>query len=431
MLNIKDFFTMIQGKNYILLLDSPEIQSYFLFLQDELETDVHLVTGSDQKTIIRIVYITEENCPIDRHWFHDMFSRRIKFNNFWILNKVDRYYFNLYYDLVYLRKNNSEHYLLMNTMPEMGIDKAIAVINAFLIKNQYSSQFEYSFTRYLDRQIYKRIAKRENRTFYQYFWRKMVQIAYIKKSKIKQNIKITKQNACPPLITNSYLNKHKVKAIHLLKTDKSSSGCSLYIVTTEDDNMFFVKGNEIRELDSIKREKEASRRIKCLNNIRCFYLIDSAGIDANYLALNYVTWPTLSDICLLQKKNVSFEKCLIDFCLEVIQDLFEAKIIHRDIRADNIFVIQNGEHYQFLLTDFGCAVFDRKVPRVKTDIQRFNYLIAGVDCRAGANVWDDAGSLLMLCCDYIYNFKERYPVSYEALAKLVGRYCLFEFDEHM
>ena len=334
----------------------------------------------------RIVIIDET--VIDSRWINDIISayssgdsERIQENH-----KMLR----LYYSLLYLRNDTAEYYMIEDELKkEFRSNDLIQILNDYLLKNDYKIRYSYNATNYLNRNNAK--ALNADKCIIAKYYLKRIK-SQTKKNTIKEYKKnVTKINSIKNRDRAIVLKQENgFKICKKLQVSHSASTC-LFFYAEKDNSRFFIKDKEIKQLDSIKREKQASALLHDKEN----YLHDLAS-EKDYLMLPFEEVPTLSKYMLDNKVDVKFMKSLTDFCIRVLEELESKRIIHRDIRPENIFVYKNKEVVDFRLIDFGCSIYKNKENLLNNSIFKLDFETAGVNYRAGVRTWDDAGSCYVM-----------------------------------
>ena len=103
--------------------------------------------------------------------------------------------------------------------------------------------------------------------------------------------------------------------------------------------------------ERFQREAEVGRR---LNHPNIVNLVDSGAVGGvRYIALEYVDGKTLKEI--IQQKGTMQQEEAVHYALQILAALGHAhsrKIIHRDIKPQNLMVTRSG---QLKMGDFGIA----------------------------------------------------------------------------
>lgn len=201
--------------------------------------------------------------------------------------------------------------------------------------------------------------------------------------KLRIGKRISKKN------TLNYLNAKGYKEIMNLSY-ASYSGCLFFSAKGADNKLYFIK-SETPFGDSLSVEYNAARRLIPTGSE--LYLSPIVDMSSE-TCLVYLFKPqiTLSDI--LKKRKLQEEELVLlgNFLLKVISDLYERKIIHRDITPNNIIVeMQNNIICNYKLIDFGVAAVDDQLP---TNIKREKAInrTAGSNFRYSDTEWNDAMS---------------------------------------
>lgn len=123
-----------------------------------------------------------------------------------------------------------------------------------------------------------------------------------------------------------------------------------------------LKDDAATDSTVVKRFKIESRAESMLkhNNIVGVYDVNIKG-NVKYMVMEYVYGITLKDYLTAKEEPLRFEE-LVSYGIQILKALSEAhrnQIIHRDIKPQNIMVLQNG---QIKVMDFGIA----KLPNAET-----------------------------------------------------------------
>lgn len=138
---------------------------------------------------------------------------------------------------------------------------------------------------------------------------------------------------------------------------------------TVDDKVVAIKILKEEFLDNkdfIRRFKNESKAIAVLSHRNIVKVFDvSFGDLIQYIVMEYIDGITLKDY-IKQQQKISWQDA-VHFTTQILQALnhaHEKGIIHRDIKPQNIMLLQDGT---IKVTDFGIARFSRNDTRTMTD----------------------------------------------------------------
>lgn len=127
-----------------------------------------------------------------------------------------------------------------------------------------------------------------------------------------------------------------------------------------------LKDEFLHNQEFIRRFKNESKAIAVLSHPNIVKVFDvSFGDRIQYIVMEYIDGITLKDY-LDQQKEVKWKEA-IHFTLQILRALqhaHEKGIVHRDIKPQNIMLLQDGT---IKVTDFGIARFARSETRTMTD----------------------------------------------------------------
>ncbi|ADN75283.1 Mn2+dependent serine/threonine protein kinase [Ferrimonas balearica DSM 9799] len=187
------------------------------------------------------------------------------------------------------------------------------------------------------------------------------------------------------------LRKKGYCKVRLFRVSSWHHGVNYYTCQSRNGEKFFIKSSGI--YSAAEREYLCLKRISYItNNLTpaVYHYIESAV--GSYVVMQYLEGESVSQL------NVSKENFL-NFSVKVVETLEKAKIIHRDIRPDNLIVCDE----RVILIDFGWSVigdnnFDdsRHLESLKT---------LGGNYKPGLLKWNDAYSLSIIQKEiYGYSF---------------------------
>lgn len=189
-------------------------------------------------------------------------------------------------------------------------------------------------------------------------------------------------------ISTKYANVKNIKS-------SSQSGCLFFSADNENGDKLFIKIGTVHGAD-IENEYAICKLLKANTNRSDLYLLPELSESSpNQLVFPFVNGCSLKEVMKKRELTSDEVKKLQLFLTDVIADLSNCRIVHRDIHFDNILCSINaktGSIDRFLLSDFGCAVTeDMDVPDNTLRQKRKNQY-AGSLYRYSRYTWDDAAS---------------------------------------
>jgi len=193
------------------------------------------------------------------------------------------------------------------------------------------------------------------------------------------------------------LSKIKLKNIkpYLVNEWKNSSGFIYFKAETEDKKKIFIKSRGIEESSS--REYKV---IKELRNVNPKYFPKEhyfkSGKDVNYIAMEEVEGQRLDRLINLaefETKPNHYKENLYHGIFNILKILHKLKIVHRDIRPQNLIIKHDGTP---VLIDFQFAVDIKRIKYKEFQIvKKKPELIIGLGDKFAKNIfhWDDAYSV--------------------------------------
>lgn len=145
----------------------------------------------------------------------------------------------------------------------------------------------------------------------------------------------------------------KYPSLKILKQFPESGQKYVYLVSIDEFGVLMLK--IIKKMD-----ERIQREIDIMNNndipgvpkIREFSSFDFNGEKCFYILEDYIKGKTLTE--LIQNGPIELHKALslFEYLLSVVEKLEQLKIVHRDIKPDNIICADDGTYH---LIDFGIA----------------------------------------------------------------------------
>ena len=222
------------------------------------------------------------------------------------------------------------------------------------------------------------------------------------------------------------LSKIKLKNIkpYLVNEWKNSSGFIYFKAETEDKKKIFIKSRGIEESSS--REYKV---IKELRNVNPKYFPKehylNSGKDVNYIAMEEVEGQRLDRLINLaefETKPNHYKENLYNGIFNILKILHKLKIVHRDIRPQNLIIKHDGTP---VLIDFQFAVDVKRIKYKEFQIvKKKPELIVGLGDKFAKNIfhWDDAYSVNKIF-DFlkIKNDPDFMKIK-NMISKMIGRY---------
>lgn len=194
-----------------------------------------------------------------------------------------------------------------------------------------------------------------------------------------------------------YFSKIKLKNIepYLVNEWKNSSGFIYFKAETEDKKKLFIKSRGLE--DSSSREYNV---IKELRNVNPKYFPKEYnfknGKDINFIIMEEVEGQTLDRLINSNEFEIKpnqYKENLYNGIFNILKTLHKLKIVHRDIRPQNIIIKYDGTP---ILIDFQFVVDIKRIKYKEFKIiEKKPELIIGLGDRFAKNIfhWDDAYSV--------------------------------------
>lgn len=386
----RERFNRILNENKCIILERcPGCSTHFI-IEEKNESCLGpacLVEETDG-VLLRYSVVSESSHIISGQWVRDFLSKPG-------MRQELSLFFYLYYWFLYERPDTAEYVLMYEYLQKQyGSNELEQILKDLMIRYGYKLEYSYVQTKYVNKSILQ----------WKGFDSKRILLLYISikaTALISQKI-VRRMRVLETRIT--YAKRHKrmlnvlfstqlFSQVLPIKAQNSASGCLIYRGLGIDNKEYFIKGGEIKGLHTVQVEKKASRLLKDNNNGN--YLVDLAGEDEDYVIFPFTADSSLEEIMHSHSLDEQFVFQLRDFFIEILDELFEKRIVHRDIRTGNILVHCDNGRWHFTLIDFGCAIINGK--RAIANAYEFDdYHTAGINCKAGAQHWDDAGSALLI-----------------------------------
>lgn len=409
---ISNFETLLEylkkEKNYAFNEDYENSLYRYLFIDKSILCRLKIVVPN--------VLIIGNNNFVDSSWLIDIIKNSsIDKNGISIISTKDQFHLKILNTIVYQNFIDYGSKIEINRLAKMfSIDQYLdnermkQYFQEFLTNNNYQCQVKYhkkfdektlelpiKITGITKLRIYMNIISRKIATFTM----KSFFNIYKKFSKLRKIRKI-----------------RKFKEVQEINKNKSNYGCSYYIINGK--NKKFLKGFDYYK--SFQNEIIALKRVTKLNPKLFLRLQDYDFND--YVCVEFCNGVSLKDYIEKSPLTRKESKYLIVFLTEVLEVLYEANIIHRDIRPENIMVIQKSETIEFKIIDFGFCVIDNK--DILDSNKFFDQKILkslGDEYKKNEYEWDDSIAILNLIEECIENPYQRFPNEISKIQQIVGR----------
>lgn len=193
---------------------------------------------------------------------------------------------------------------------------------------------------------------------------------------------------------------------------RSSAGNAIYKLKMDEDT-YLAKGREDFTGASFENEKLIQTYCKSSG-------IDDSFVVAKDLLSDSIVYPYINGRTLdkLESMDESSVEALGDFLVNVVELLYQNQIIHRDLRPNNIMVL-NGKPESYKVIDFGCSIIDHHDIWEKGNyMNRFRKERVCDAYKFSQEIVDDAASALAIYIGYGGNYNDR--ISRELKSK-IGR----------
>ena len=211
---------------------------------------------------------------------------------------------------------------------------------------------------------------------------------------------------------------------YLVNEWKNSSGFIYFIAEEEGKKRLFIKSRGIE--DSSSREYEI---IKKLRNINPKYFPKEyyfkSGEDLNFIIMEKVEGQRLDHLINsdeFETKPNQYKEKLYRGIFSIIKILHKSKIVHRDIRPQNIIIKNDGTP---ILIDFQFAVDIKRTKYKEFQIVRKKPdLVIGLGDKFAKNIfhWDDAYSVNKIFDLFKIKNDPEFSKIKNMITKMIGRY---------
>ena len=338
-------------------------QTVFIMNSQKLYKKRYKINISGKDVLIDLEYVGDGS--YDKKWQKNILEKKILLKNSFYVPELEDYFYSLIY-----------HILVHKTYIEIDYPEKIKdIYKKFSFYDPNKCNFD-NYLKFLEKFLSintYQITKPKEPSFF--FDEKILDY----KKDIKSFSKIKLKNIKP----------------YLVNEWKNSSGFIYFKAETEDKKKIFIKSRGIEESSS--REYKV---IKELRNVNPKYFPKEhyfkSGKDVNYIAMEEVEGQRLDRLINLaefETKPNHYKENLYHGIFNILKILHKLKIVHRDIRPQNIIIKHDGTP---ILIDFQFAVDIKRVKYKEFQIVRKKpELIIGLGDKFAKNIfhWDDAYSV--------------------------------------
>lgn len=197
--------------------------------------------------------------------------------------------------------------------------------------------------------------------------------------------------------TRKYELKKRYGDVKIVKTE-SFSGNLFFTAENNIGDKIFIKCSPLFVFNNAYEYKATGIMSSLHSNKRLYLLPHLQESNEKILVYDYSDKHiTLGDVLSKRKLTEIEQNLLLIFIREIIDDLSEHNVIHRDIHPGNIILEMDDEDKirSFKLIDFGCSCINQEVNN-NTFIEKWTNRYSGNNFRKSINSWDDSISAVYL-----------------------------------
>lgn len=148
-----------------------------------------------------------------------------------------------------------------------------------------------------------------------------------------------------------------------------------------------------------------------------------------FIALEFIEGKSLKQ-CMLDGEinHLSQKEDILKQMADVLMILHEAKIIHRDVRPDNIIVSRNGDSLRLVLIDFAFSRIFMPDDHSELFILKRGLRELGGRYKYDSLKWDDAYSFSLIAKEIDPDFEEHFPEYWNQIHSSIGKFVYFHPD---
>ncbi len=451
------FYVLNNGCEYAILRNYEEINSNVycnghedidLLCRDKKEVEYLLGCKAKFKQKYRVHYFINVNNQkvmvdlrhvgdgyYDKSWQMDMLERRVYNEEGYYTLCLNDYYYSLIYHAILQKPMFSYDYENRLQIMASKLGKSILVGESEFLRelNLFMNENKYKYTVCDDYSVFFKFDKVKE-------FEKISLIA-----KYRRLLKINRMNIYDKPINMMYKIQ---KYIWLLRGEKelkqslAEKGIEnlerynfkrwvrkgKFYIGTKNENKVFIKVSDkyssaLSEIESMKRLNQR----KDTEN-KYFNIVDySETHKSPYIVFEYSNIVTLKEYI---DKNKSLKEeeleLLMKFLDSVLRELHNNKIIHRDIRPENISVnIKHNKVIGYQIFDFGYSVVNNNdYFDINNKYDKHVLIRLGKEYKYSQMKWDDAASMIRVIQYADKYAMEKFPTEFNNIKSKLGKNCL-------
>ena len=367
-------------------------QTVFIMNSQKLYKKRYKINISGKDVLIDLEYVGDGS--YDKKWQKNILEKKILLKNSFYVPELEDYFYSLIY-----------HILVHKTYIEIDYPEKIKdIYKKFSFYDPNKCNFD-NYLKFLEKFLSintYQITKPKEPSFF--FDEKILDY----KKDIKSFSKIKLKNIKP----------------YLVNEWKNSSGFIYFKAETENKKKLFIKSRGIEE--SSRREYKVIKELRNVNQ-KYFpkeYYFKSEK-DVNFIIMELVEGQRLDHLINSNEFEIKlnhYKENLYNGIFNILKILHKLKIVHRDIRPQNLIIKQDGTP---VLIDFQFVVDIKRIKYKEFQIVRKNpELIIGLGDKFAKNIfhWDDAYSVYKIFDLLKIKNDSDFIKIKNMISKMIGRY---------
>ena len=367
-------------------------QTVFIMNSQKLYKKRYKINVSGKDVLIDLEYVGDGS--YDKKWQKNILEKKILLKNSFYVPELEDYFYSLIY-----------HILVHKTYIEIDYPEKIKdIYKKFSFYDPNKCNFD-NYLKFLEKFLSintYQITKPKEPSFF--FDEKILDY----KKDIKSFSKIKLKNIKP----------------YLVNEWKNSSGFIYFKAETENKKKLFIKSRGIEE--SSRREYKVIKELRNVNQ-KYFpkeYYFKSEK-DVNFIIMELVEGQRLDHLINSNEFEIKlnhYKENLYNGIFNILKILHKLKIVHRDIRPQNLIIKHDGTP---VLIDFQFAVDIKRIKYKEFQIVRKNpELIIGLGDKFAKNIfhWDDAYSVYKIFDLLKIKNDSDFIKIKKMISKMIGRY---------